>query len=103
MQIQQANSNPQVGGGPGQSSGGANTRLKSECQQFAAVLWNQVLDAMQQTVPEDGVLGNSLSSGVFQDMLNEQYSGMLSGQDSSASGLSEIMYRQLSSQTGSGK
>ncbi|MGD0621776.1 MAG: rod-binding protein [Thermacetogeniaceae bacterium] len=98
MQTQQVNNSPQVGSSPKQNSGGANTKLKAECQQFEAVLWNQMLDAMQETVPEDGVLGDSFSNDVYQSMLNEQYSTLLAGQDSSPNGLSGILYQQLSSQ-----
>ncbi len=108
MQTQQVNNSPQVdssprvGSSPRQKSGGDNAKLKAECQQFEAVLWNQVLDAMQETVPEDGVMGDSFSNDVYQSMLNEQYSGILAGQDSSPNGLSGIMYQQLSSQLGLG-
>jgi Rod binding domain-containing protein len=97
MQAQQVNSSPQAGGSPSQNSGGANAKLKTECQQFEAVLWNQVLEAMQETVPEDGVTGDSFSSDVYQGMLNEQYAGLVAGQDSSSGGLSGILYQQLSS------
>jgi flagellar protein FlgJ len=103
MQTQQVNSSPQVGSSPRQNSGGDNAKLKADCQQFEAVLWNQVLDAMQETVPQDGVLGDSFSNDVFQSMLNEQYSTLLAGQDSSPNGLSGILYQQLSGQMGSGK
>jgi flagellar protein FlgJ len=103
MQVQQVNSSPQIGSSPRADSSGANTKLKAECQQFEAVLWNQVLDAMQETVPQDGVMGDSFSNDVYQSMLNEQYSGILAGQDSSSNGLSGILYQQLSSQMGSGK
>lgn len=96
MQAQQVNSSPQVGSRPRQNSGGTNTKLQAECQQFEAVFWNQVLDAMQETVPEDGALGDSFSNDVYQSMLNEQYSGILAGQDSSPNGLSGILYQQLS-------
>jgi flagellar protein FlgJ len=97
MQAQQVNSSPQVNSAK-QDSQGANAKdakLKAACQQFAAVFWNQVLDAMQETVPEDGVLGDSFSNDVFQSMLNQQYSAILAGQDSSSNGLAEIMYQQL--------
>ena len=98
MQAQQVNSSPQVNSSTKQDSQGANAKdakLKAACQQFEAVFWNQVLDAMQETVPEDGVLGDSFSNDVFQSMLNQQYSVILAGQDSSSNGLSEIMYQQL--------
>ena len=109
MQTQQVNSSPQlgsssqVGSGPKKNSSGDDAKLKAESQQFEAVLWNQVMDAMQETVPEDGVLGDSFSNDVYQSMLNQQYSTLLAGQDSSSNGLSGILYKQLSSELPSAK
>jgi Rod binding domain-containing protein len=79
---------------------GQDTKLKTTCQEFAAVLWSQLLDTMQETVPQDGVLGDSLSNDIFQSMLDDQYSSTLAGQDSSPDGLTEILYRQMSGQSG---
>ena len=100
MQVHQVNSGPQVTSTSStkQDSQGANAKdakLKAACQQFEAVFWNQVLDAMQETVPDDGILGDSFSNDIYQSMLNQQYSVILAGQDSSSNGLSEIMYQQL--------
>jgi flagellar protein FlgJ len=98
MQTQQVSGSSQVGSSQGQNSGSAAAKLKAESQQFEAVLWNQVMDAMQETVPEDGLLGDSFSNDVYQSMLNQQYSTLLAGQDSSPNGLSGILYKQLSSE-----
>jgi Rod binding domain-containing protein len=99
MQTQQVNSSPKVNSSTKQDSQGANAKdvkLKAACQQFAAVLWNQVMDGMQETVPEDGVFGDDFSNDMFTSMLNQQYSSVLAGQDSSSNGLSGILYQQLS-------
>jgi Rod binding domain-containing protein len=100
MQMQQVGGSSKVGGSQGQNSGDADAKLKAESQQFEAVLWNQVMDAMQETVPEDGLLGDSFSNDVYQSMLNQQYSTLLAGQDSSPNGLSGILYKQLSGKMG---
>jgi flagellar protein FlgJ len=76
-------------------SGGDAARLKAACQQFEAVFWNQVLDAMRATIPEDGLFGNSFANDVFKGMLFEQYSVLLAGQGS-GNGLGDILFRQLS-------
>jgi Rod binding domain-containing protein len=99
MQVQQTAGASQAVGASGKSQEN-NSKLKAECQQFEAVFWNQVLDAMQATVPADGVLGDSFANDVYQGMLNEQYSTLIAGQDSSSTGLSGIMYRQLAGQSG---
>jgi Rod binding domain-containing protein len=91
-------SSSQVGSSLKKNSSGDDAKLKAESQQFEAVLWNQVKDAMQETVPEDGALGDSFSNDVYQSMLNQQYSTLLAGQDSSPNGLSGILYKQLSSE-----
>ena len=99
MQTRQVNSSTQVNGSTNQVSQGANAQdaeLKAARQQFAAVLWNQMLNAMQETALGDGVLGDSSSNDVFTSMLNQQYATILAGQDSSPNGLSGILYQQMS-------
>jgi Rod binding domain-containing protein len=99
MQTRPVNSSTQVNGSTNQVSQGANAtdaKLKAARQQFEAVLWNQMLDAMQETVLDDGVSGDSSSNDIFTSMLNQQYATILAGQDSSPNGLSGILYQQMS-------
>ncbi len=76
---------------------GADTRLRNACQQVESFFWNQLLSAMDETIPDDGVLGASFAKDVWQDMQNQQYALMLAQQDSGNS-LSDVLYQQFSSQ-----
>lgn len=72
------------------------TQLRSACQQMESYFWNQLLAAMDKTIPDDGILGGSFAKGVYQDMLNQQYALVLARQGSQGRGsLSDILYRQL--------
>ncbi len=91
----------QVNSSTNQVSQGANAdaKLKAARQQFAAVLLNQMLDAMQETVLADGALGDSSSDDIFTGMLNQQDATILAGQDSSPDGLSGLTLSQSSNPT----
>lgn len=74
---------------------GADTRLRNACQQVESFFWNQVLAAMNKTIPDDGMLDASFAKDVWQDMLNQQYALLLARQDFGNS-LSDVLYQQLS-------
>jgi len=76
---------------------GTDTRLRNACQQVESFFWNQLLAAMDQTIPDDGVLGASFAKDVWQDMQNQQYA-LLLAQQNSGNSLSDVLYQQLSSQ-----
>lgn len=72
------------------------TQLRSSCQQMESYFWSQLLAAMDKTIPDDGILGDSFAKNVYQDMLNQQYALVLARQGSRGRGsLSDILYRQL--------
>jgi flagellar protein FlgJ len=73
----------------------AEARLREACAQFEGVFTQQLLKAMRETVPEDGVLsgglGEELFNGLFDQHLAEEAALRQSG------GLGEILYQQLRS------
>ena len=57
-----------------------------------------LLDSMQKTVPEDGLLGNSSAMDTWRDMFNEKLALKVTEQNSI--GLADMIYRQLSGYIG---
>jgi flagellar protein FlgJ len=76
------------------SASAGKSQLKTVCQQFEAILWQQVLRAMKETVPSSGLLDEGSDQGIYQDMLFDQYAQALAKQDNH-NGVAEILYRQL--------
>lgn len=73
--------------------------LREASRQFEAVFLNQMLKAMRETVGDGGLINKSQGEEVFTGMLDEEWSKQLAGRHG-ASGLSEILYRQLARQMG---
>jgi len=68
-------------------------RLYLACQDMESVLMSKVLQAMRQTIPKSGWLGDSFAMDTFESMLFDEYAKLIS--QSNTLGLAEIMYRQL--------
>lgn len=68
-------------------------RLYQACQDMESVLMSKVLQAMRQTIPKSGWLGDSFAMDTFESMLFDEYAKLIS--QSNTLGLAEIMYRQL--------
>lgn len=75
------------------SSDHKNNQLRQACREFEALFWHQLLKAMRKSIPSSGLMGNTYQRAVYEDLLDEQYSSLLA--EKSASGLGEILYRQL--------
>lgn len=68
--------------------------LYTACTQLAAVFYQQLFQAMRQTVPDDGLLAPGFGQEVFQDMLDTQFAEAAAGEEGDQ--LAELLYRQLS-------
>lgn len=69
-------------------------KLKETCQDFEAIIIQQMLTAMRKTIPKDGLF----SSGYAEDMYQSMYDEGLSKEIASGRGLglADVLYKQLS-------
>ncbi|MDD5758341.1 MAG: rod-binding protein [Desulfobulbaceae bacterium] len=69
-------------------------KLKEACQNFEAIIIQQMLTAMRKTVPKDGLF----TSGYAEDMYQSMYDEGLSKEIASGRGLglADVLYKQLS-------
>ncbi len=72
-----------------------NSELYKACVDFEALFVKQMLDVMRKTVQKDGLLDGGVSEEVFQDMLYGEYARKMA--ETAQFGLSDLIYRQLSS------
>ena len=70
-----------------------NNKLKSVSQEFESLFINQLFKSMRSTVPKDTWLNGGLKQEIFEDMLYEQYSQMISKRG--GIGLGDMVYRYL--------
>lgn len=86
-------------GSPG-SSGAAHSdnRLREACRQLEAVFWNQLLQAMEDTIPKGGALEGGFEQEIYSEMLFEQFALLLSRHTENGPG--ELLYRQLTQAAG---
>lgn len=73
--------------------------LRSVAKEFESVFLLQLVTAMRKTVGDGGLVEKGNAERVFEGMLDEEWSRRLAGRHG-PSGLSEILYRQLSRQLG---
>lgn len=73
--------------------------LRGAAKEFEAVFMNQLVSAMRKTVGESELIKKSQGEKMFEGMLDEQWARGLAGRHG-PSGLSEMIYRQLSRQMG---
>jgi len=82
-----------------------DVKLRKACQGFEAMLVQQMLSAMRQTVEKSDVFGSREKEDVFQGMLDQQMADDLASKGSMA--IAGILYAQLSKindkETGSGQ
>ena len=71
----------------------SKTKLYEACLGLESVFINQMLQAMQKTVPESSLIGNSFATETFQGMLFEEYSKTMNQQQSF--GIADALYQQL--------
>jgi flagellar protein FlgJ len=71
--------------------------LRAASTEFEAIFMNQLVSAMRKTVGESGLIQKSQGERMFESMLDEEWARGLAGRHG-PSGLSELIYRQLSRQ-----
>ncbi len=70
-------------------------RLHQACKNFEAIMLRQLLKLMRETVPKDGLFGDSYSKDMFQSMHDNALADQLASEK--GMGLGEILYKQLTS------
>ena len=73
--------------------------LRESAKQFEAVFVHQMISAMRKTVSESSLMPKSNGQKIFEGMLDEEWSKKLVNKSGPGS-LSEILYRQLSTNLG---
>lgn len=67
--------------------------LKKACQSFEAIILQQMLTAMRQSVPKDGLVASGYAQDMYQSMSDEGLAKeMASGE---GIGLADVLYQQL--------
>ncbi len=69
-------------------------RLKKACADFEAILLNQMLTSMRNTLTNDSVFGNSLGKDLYKSMYYRQISTDIA-QSGSGLGIGELLYKKL--------
>lgn len=68
-------------------------KLRESCQELESIMLFQMIRAMRDTVPKDGILGESFGGEVFESMLDEEYSRQMARRGTT--GLADLLYQQL--------
>lgn len=92
--IQYQNLKPQPPRAMKVPQGHVNEKLLNACQQFEAVFIKQMLDAMRNTVPKNGMLDGGIGRNIYEDMLYQQYADKMA--KTANLGLARLLYNQLS-------
>lgn len=69
-------------------------KLRKACQGFEAMLVQQMLSTMRQTVEKSDVFGSREKEDIFQGMLDQQMADDLASKGSM--GVADMLYKQLS-------
>jgi flagellar protein FlgJ len=83
-----------INGGAGNSQRPDDEKLREVSYDFEAIFIKKMLDSMRSTVPKDGLFGESMARDIFEDMLYDEYSKMMSR--TAGLGIADMIYRQLS-------
>jgi flagellar protein FlgJ len=67
--------------------------LRKQCSEFESFLYNCMLKTMRSTVPEDDLFSGGNAEKIYQSMLDQEYSQMMS--EKINSGLADALYKQL--------
>ena len=68
-------------------------RLRKQCSEFESFLYNCMLKTMRSTVSDDGLFSGGNAEKIYQSMLDQEYSQMMS--EKMNSGLADALYKQL--------
>jgi len=69
--------------------------LKKACQDFEAIILQQMLTAMRKSVPKSGLLDSGYAQDMYQSMYDENLAKEMAS--SRGIGLADALFRQLSS------
>jgi Rod binding domain-containing protein len=67
--------------------------LRKQCTEFESFLYNCMLKTMRSTVSEDGLFSGGNAEKIYQSMLDQEYSLMMS--EKMNSGIADALYKQL--------
>ncbi len=70
-----------------------NNELKKVCSEFESVMLQMIYKQMKSTIPESGLIPESMGQTVFNSMLDEKL--MEEATKTKGIGLAEILYKQL--------
>jgi flagellar protein FlgJ len=82
---------------PGTADTKKEGKLKKACQDFEALLLNQMLEVMRKSVPKNGLFSGGHAEEVFQSMQDEELAKHLA--KSGGLGFADRLYAQLAGQT----
>jgi len=71
----------------------ASKRAYAVAQEFEALFTSMMLKAMRRTVPEGSVIPTNMGQQIFTEMLDGEYSKMMSGRNSL--GLAEMIFKEI--------
>lgn len=69
-------------------------QLVEACEQFEAYYVQNLFKEMRKTIPDGGLFEDSNEKGIYEDMLDEEYSKVIS--KGSGTGIADALYKQLS-------
>lgn len=70
-----------------------DAKLRDACDQFEAYFVQQLFQEMRKTIPKGGLFEDSNEKGIYEGMLDEEYSKVISQRG--ATGISNTLYKQL--------
>ena len=68
-------------------------KLKKACADFEALLLARMLKLMRQSIPQNGLLGSSPGTEVYQSLMDQELAKSMSQRG--GVGLGEVLYRQV--------
>jgi len=87
-QINSAGTNPKM---PESQDHG---ELEKACRDFESLFVNYMMKQMRETIPKDGLFGNSQAEQIYNSMLDQEVAKTISKQR--GMGLAALMYNQMS-------
>lgn len=72
-----------------------DARLREACARFEGVFMQQLLEAMRETIPDDGVLSGGIGEELFTSLLDQHLADEVALRQ--RGGLGETLYQQLRS------
>ncbi len=74
-----------------------NKKMEDACKDFEAILLNQLLSAMRESIPEGGLFEKSHGEKIYQSMLDEEMTRQMA--HGKGMGFARMLYQQLSSRS----